>query len=55
MVCTVLYNKKYLVYKVSMNNTISSDESGLSGYRKIPCVVWKMQMCPMSSGCISVI
>lgn len=50
MECTVVHTMKYLFYKVIMNDTISSDDFGLSGYRKIIYVIFKKQMCPLSSG-----
>lgn len=55
MECIVVHTKKYLFYKVIKNNTISSDEFGLFSYRKIVCVMWRMQMWSLSSGFISVI
>lgn len=50
MECTAVHTMKYLFYKVTMNNTISSDDFGLSGYRKIIYVMLKKQMCPLLSG-----
>lgn len=41
---------KYLFYKATINNRISSDDFCLSGYRKITYVMLKKQMCPLSSG-----